>query len=76
MTQHTTAREAVSPVRYEDGAYTWSSSEDGETKSFSTNKVGRGLWMDGKQILGTSQFNLADCAASTRRSRVLRFMAS
>lgn len=61
----------------EGGGWEWWDSEDGpdgvEATHYHTNEMGHGLWQHGRQILGTSQFNL-DCAPSTRRRRVSRFM--
>jgi hypothetical protein len=72
--------EVSSITKTESGAYVWTETEsapDGpEVATYSTNEQGYGIWRNGKQIKGTSQFNLADCSASTRRRRVARFMES
>lgn len=43
---------------------------DGTTYALGTDREGNGLWVDGKQVLGTSQFTLngvKDKAAKLRR---------
>jgi hypothetical protein len=59
------------------GGWQWSETVDGpdgpETTHYWTNERGHGLWQHGRQIKGTSQFNL-ECAPSTRRRRVAKFM--
>lgn len=59
---------------HEDGGYSWTETDRDETTAYSTNDEGFGLWQNGRQILGTAQFNLSDCSASTRRRRVQKFM--
>jgi hypothetical protein len=66
----------VSPIRRaEDGGFQWTvldPSYSPVTQRCNTNKEGRGLWRDGQQILGTSQFDL-NCSPSARRARVMKF---
>ena len=66
----------VSPIRArEGGGWAWTvldTSYSPEVQKCSTNAEGHGLWRDGRQILGTSQFNL-NCSPSARRARVLAF---
>lgn len=40
---------------------------DGTTYTVHTNERGCGLWIDGKQILGTSQFNAGEKPAAAYR---------
>lgn len=67
-------------TKTESGSYVWTETEDGpdgaEVAAYSTNDAGHGIWKNGRQLLGTSQFNIGNCAASTRRNRVSRFMES
>lgn len=67
-------------TKTEDGAYTWTATENTESGPesivYATNDEGCGIWQNGKQLRGTSQFSIGDCAPSTRRRRVAAFMAS
>ena len=51
-----------------DAANAYTATVDGETLTLSTNDNGKGLWIDGQQVEGTSQFSAGkDVAAAYRR---------
>jgi hypothetical protein len=58
---------SVKSARDIDGANAYYVTVDGETVAVHTNQRGYGLWIDGKQVEGTSQFSVGKNAAAAYR---------
>lgn len=50
-----------------DTANAYTATVDGETFTMSTNDKGHGLWIDGRQVEGTSQFSAGKNASAAYR---------
>lgn len=64
--------------KYRDNGWQWEITRESDvstemvTRSYRTNHEGEGLWVDGKQALGTCQFSLR---VADVRGKIKRFFA-